>query len=51
MADDDREMVAGGDDSDAEIDEKVQRIAREADDAAGIAAETGARRNSSMRRS
>jgi pescadillo protein len=40
--DDDREMVAGGDDSDSEIDQEVQRAAREADYAAGIAAEIGA---------
>jgi pescadillo protein len=39
--DDEREMVAAGDDSDAEIDEEVKRAAREGDYAAGIAAETG----------
>jgi pescadillo protein len=42
IGEDDLEMIAGGDDSDAEIDAEVRRVAREADYAAGIAAEIGA---------
>ncbi|OHS95145.1 Pescadillo like protein [Tritrichomonas foetus] len=38
---DEREIIAGGDDSDAEIDEEIKRAAMEADFAEGIAAESG----------
>ena len=41
IGDDEREMIAGADDSDAEVDEEIKRIAMETEYAEGMAKEVG----------